>query len=307
MKKRSKRFRSITTFTLAVAAVCAGCSTGTDASADALATASAEAVQGTYTLDRETGAITFPADRFMLSNEEEAELSAVSSILLESCAGESGIEFGAWESRHVPEYDASTLYGVWTPALAARFGFVTPMSDADLRANGVTVHQPGTEKPPEAQDHDRGVLDSSPEAEDVLAECQSTPEYQAIDSFQFYRTQAWSVPLGDAFEAAQQSDEFEAAVTDLHECFRADGLRPEGFAVKGTDISEISAEQIDLALRVVECKDDVDFVRRAVVEVARHQLPIVERYENELTAHRAAIDEALARAETIRAGEVTAD
>lgn len=297
-----RRLRPWIAISLAVAvSIGAGCSA--DVETDTFGLVSTDATQGTYTLDRETGAILFPADRYTLTDEEEAELASAGSVVLEDCARLEGVEFMAWEPRYAPEYQASAQYGVWTTVLAERFGFVSPMSDADLRANGVTGNRsvetdgsgPGDHEP------DWGLVNPSPEAHAILADCRESADFRAINSAQFYRGGAWSRPLGDAIESAHASEGYQAAFEDLEDCYRADGLEPDGMFVAGVDASTISAEQISLALRVVACKDDVNFVERAVVEVARRQIPIIDRYEAELTAQRESIDEALARAEEILA------
>ncbi|WP_157270197.1 hypothetical protein [Paraoerskovia marina] len=283
-----------------VSAACGGCS----AAAEDPKLAPVEDVRGSYTLDRETGSITFPVDRFGVTAQEEAVLGSAGSVVLETCARARGVEFLAWESRYVPEYEASTLYGVWTSSLVERFGFVAPMSDADLRANGVMTESPldVADTGATGQARDWGLIDPSPDAENVLAECRDSAEFQAVDSAQFYRGEAWTVPIADASHAVERSAPYEDLADDLHRCLRDEGLEPDGLSVEGADPSQISAEQIELALRVVHCKDEVDFVHRAVVEVSRAQLPVVERYEDELTAHRAAIDEALDRAQEVLAG-----
>ena len=60
---------------------------------------------------------------------------------------------------------------------------------------------------------------------------------------------------------------------------------------------KINEEQIALALKTVECKDRVDFTRRAADITAERQVPIIEEHADELFAVRKTWDDTVAEAQ----------
>lgn len=62
------------------------------------------------------------------------------------------------------------------------------------------------------------------------------------------------------------------------------GVGSDG-SVQGSDATVIDPVQIQLALDVVACKREVDYVRRLADGQAAEQDPVMAKYEPELTAH----------------------
>ena len=249
-------------------------------------------------LDRQSGAIIFPHERFGLSLEEENILSAALSYSLSACVAPKGIPFAPYSGGWDPIYDASNYFGVWTTTMAERFAFVKPMTQADMRANGVTINgvpvPDSTEPPPAWKSNDL----STDEAQAAIDECLALPESARFDSLQFARG-PWAAELATTSELASQTQEWKDALGEYRQCLIDKGIEPDPddkLAVVGQDSSTIDAEQISLALEVVACKDQVKLVERLAGQIAAFQAPIIDEYATDLVAYRAQLDEVVAEA-----------
>ena len=86
---------------------------------------------------------------------------------------------------------------------------------------------------------------------------------------------------------------------DWTACLKEAGLervpRVDRYLIRGTS-QEISEQNIQTALKDVECKTSVDFVARLAIIEAQYQAPVVEKYEYELAESRSEIDALIERA-----------
>lgn len=269
----------------------AGCSD--DSVAESSAPPGSSGLQVTATLDRETAAITVPLDRYSVTYEENADIFAAQSLAMSKCMTAAGFSFSPSTFPTDPLYAASNFFGVWTSGMAERFAFVMPMTEADMRANGVTFNgQPIPESTAPAKGLPSNNVED-PEVQAGIERCLAEPEMSRFD-FQLPPS-PWAADAQAAYDAAVQSQEWKDTVADYHECLRGKGMEPDmrddQLSVVGGDGSVIDAEQISLALEVVACKDQVKLVERLAGQIAAFQAPIVDEYAVELTTLREYIDQ----------------
>ncbi|GIG19694.1 hypothetical protein Cch01nite_04180 [Cellulomonas chitinilytica] len=304
--------------TLVLVGTLAACTGGTgddrarDDAPDAAATAAAisAGVVLDAELNQQTGAITFPLDPFLPTKADSSVLDEAILLDAAACADAQGVRYLV-PARDVPqEYDQDALDGPWTIAQAERFAFVQPMTDADLRGNGI-VGAPSA--PPVAPRADRTLGDiptDSPERQ-VVDECYAknkkvAAELRAAQS----PTAPWMRELSDAATAAQESDVADGLRAELRACYEQQGIAVDpaafddghlGFTagVAGADPGTIDADQIALAVGVVRCKDQVRYTERAAALVAQAQAPLIIRNLDEMRAFRQNLDDALAQAQDI--------
>ena len=189
--------------------------------------------------------------------------------------------------------------------MAERFAFVTPMTEAEMRANGVTING---EPIPESTSPARTLPSNNvedPEVQAGIERCLAEPEMSRFD-FQLPPS-PWAADADAAYDSAVQSQEWKDAVADYHECLRDKGMEPDlrdnQLSVVGEDSSVIDAEQISLALEVVACKDQVKLVERLAGQIAVFQAPIIDEYAVDLTALREYIDQFVADSQAYLAAE----
>ena len=60
----------------------------------------------------------------------------------------------------------------------------------------------------------------------------------------------------------------------------------------------INEEQVGLALKTVECKNQIDFTQRVADILAKYQMKVIDKHSNELFATRKKWDGLVAEAET---------
>lgn len=247
-------------------------------------------------LDEEAGAVILPSDRVMSTFNEQTKLTQAGSIAMAQCARPRGVVFIVKLFDGHPIYDSEQYFGPWTEAQARQFGFVMPSPAADLVANGIKGAPPYelTGAPPENL--------SLTEADyDVLAECEKEPE---AEKFRQALGEAgpWVEELATIAKSLRESEEAKALFDKLGACYRDHGLTPypedPSWPVGGRG-DEISEAQIELALKVVECKDSIDFTQRMATLEAQMQAPIITKYAEEMLAQRQVIDKALTEADKI--------
>ncbi len=208
-----------------------------------------------------------------------------------ACASAKGVDYSPLDLPQQPLYDVSQEFGVWTVDQASKFGFVRPSPTEDLRANNVDVDggsPASTPRPPE-----RFVGDLPQQEQRIAFDCRKSEQWKQFDLGRVFRGGPWAQALSDASESAIAGDAARTAIGEYHTCLASKGLEPHPelvFAVKGADFAAISAEQIELALQVVACKDRVDLIRRMADIVAAAQAPIIEKYATELSAQKERMD-----------------
>lgn len=266
----------------------------------------------TSTVDPTSGAIVFPYERLDLSEEERAVLGSASAILAAQCAQDRGVDWRAASvSTYSTLYDSSIYFGVWTTDQASRFAFAPPMTNADLVANGTveagtldgavgTPEQPDLSELRAALEHNATVSETDRE---IVAECGSSDEVNRLQGVSLF-SGPWNSKLGEAMQSFDALPEVEEIYAELDGCLVDAGLTPDsdnpGFP-RGADFNRIDEEQIRLALQVVECKSQIDFVERLADLMAQQQAPVLVEYADELLAERATADAVVAEARAVLA------
>ncbi|AWE43214.1 hypothetical protein [Actinobaculum sp. 313] len=260
-------------------------------------------------VDPETATVRLPADYVVQETEEEGEvISAAHDAAAAECAREElGIPWVATEPAELlPTDEMWSDYGPWTKSVAEKFAFVEPQSDRKLIFNGY-VEKPegyvGIEDAPGPNDHI-----SASQLEEIREACVDKPELLRFDAFELWEYGPGQEALNDEVDTRQQDPKMQALLEELRVCYVENGIEFDenlawvGFAADAAPASEkpneehITEEQIQLALKTVECKDQINFTQRVADIIAERQVPIIEEYADDLFTIRAKWDNAAAEA-----------
>lgn len=200
-------------------------------------------------------------------------------------------------SPYEPTYEMFWRYGPWTKKVAEKFAFVTPMSNRDLIENGYVPRPEGDSERPTLNPfvvvpaEDRAKMDEA---------CSSDQ-----DSQKFALTEASSEPgavaLEDTWDQADSDPEMQKLLDELDICFQGEGMKADpqriGYPTAAVN-TVINEEQVGLALKTVECKNQIDFTQRVADILAKYQMKVIDKHSNELFATRKKWDDLVAEAET---------
>jgi len=256
--------------------------------------------------DPETGAITFPYDRLRASVEEVDILATASKLTTAECAKAQGVDFRASASGSFPSvYKASNYFGVWIKEHAERYAFLPPMTEADMEANGIKggAWAEGDRAKVKGGKAAMAAHNSklSPSQKAVVAECART-KAKRFNLGILAPPGPWSQPIDTMASNFNADERVKSLYNELHACFVDAGLKPNEEAPGvpiGAKVHEISEEQIQMALRVVDCKHSSNLVPRLSAIMAELQAPIIEKYAPELAVQRERIDTAVAAARQV--------
>ncbi len=277
-------------------AVVGGCGLGDSAPSEVVPT-QVRGISLEAELNEETGAVVLPADRFTETFLEMDLLATASSVAVGQCAAERGVTLTPPKPLTDPVYVAEQYYGPWTRDQAERFGFVEPMTQADLAANGIVAGTPDADGPPpngDLTDEDWKVVDA----------CAAAPQSTRFDDA-LRHVGPWYAELEAVRDQVFDDSEAKDALADLEACYEQAGIGVSrddspGWP-RGANGSVIDQQQIQLALASVECKQKTDFTARVAAVEARLQAPIIVKYADELVQKRAEIDQALTAARALLA------
>ncbi len=258
-------------------------------------------VEPTAELDYDAAIVHLPADQVSTSDQmnEFMTIDEATRGAILKCAREK-TEFTL--PKNVPIGDDQPIrrvywrYGPWTKEVAEKFAFVPPMTDGELIANQL-VPRPadlgeGTNYNPYADltDADR---------EQINEVCASDPDVARFKITNIVSDGPGRRALQDVDSQVKADPRIKQISDDLAACFVTKGMEADdrmfGFP-QGVDFNAINEEQIALALKTVECKDQVDFMPRTMDIVAEYQAEIIDQYADELFAGRQKWDDALADA-----------
>jgi hypothetical protein len=240
----------------------------------------------------------------MLSAEENSVLASAASLVIADCAKTEGVDFSA---SPVPDDIALRVrepFGPWLQAYVEKFAFVGPQSEADLAANGVSRAdgpvKAATTANGKALRHNARL--SGAELA-VVDRCREEKAAQ-FDATKLVKAGPWANPLGSLWVSFWTDDSVKQVVAKYETCLEGAGLTPDPdvpLGVKGASTTEISESQIRLALKVVDCKERTDLVRKLADIMASKQAAIIVKYGPELVNQRQQIDSALAAAHDVLA------
>jgi len=261
-------------------------------------------------VDPETATVKFPVDYVELGEQEDAaQIGAAYSATVAKCAREElDIPWVAYDpDPYSPTAHMWTKYGPWTKPVAEKFAFAIPMGDGALIVNGLVDEPEGYEWPTDPNENL-----SSAQRGKMFDVCGSKPEAEHFNEKALWDAShgpGWAA-LDDEAEAVNRDPRMQALIEELHVCYnendiRFDANRPYvAFAADAVwwdkpemeGQKQITEEQIQLALKVVDCKDQVNFTQRAADIIAERQVPIIEEHADELFQIRANWDATVADA-----------
>ena len=251
-------------------------------------------------LDEASGAVVLPYDRFVESFGEMDLIAVAGTVLISACAKENGVTFVAPGLSSEPEvYDSELYFGPWTVAQAERFGFVQPMTAADLDANGILSEGSSEADAAGVPDTRNESLADADWA--VVDECAGSPDVAALGAG-LTHDGPWVAQIRATADAVLEQPATRQLFDELGACYESAGLSPDSehpWVVDGARTDRITEEQIGLALEVVACKDQIDFTSRMVQIEADLQAPIIVEYADELVAARTALDAAVTQAREV--------
>ncbi|MGO1592516.1 hypothetical protein [Ancrocorticia sp.] len=252
----------------------------------------------TAELDPETGIVQLPSDSVELG--EQVDSSVLTSAYMASVAQCSRDNLDIpWVAERPDPYMPSehmwSRYGPWTKSIAEKYAFVRPMGDGALIVNDIV---------PEPEDHEwvpdpnEGL--SMEERQDVFDNCENTAEVQKFNEENLWTPSPGMQELNEEVEAVDLDPRMVELFSELEECYVSNGMEmhPEvPWYPAGADFENINEEQVELALKTVECKDQIDFTQRAADVTAERQVPIIEEYAEELFAAKEKWDNTVEKAE----------
>ncbi|MFT0848949.1 hypothetical protein VR010_14515 [Actinomycetaceae bacterium L2_0104] len=180
--------------------------------------------------------------------------------------------------RDEPVYHMFWRYGPWTKPVAEKFAFVPPTTDGALMANGL-VPRPADYEEPESLNPYEDL--SEEDREKMRDACSSDPDVQRFDSMSLQSASPGTIALEDSWDQADNDPEMKALVEELDACFQTKGMEANPRVIgdpKGADRRLINEEQIDMALKTVECKDQIDFTQRVADILAKHQMDVINEH-----------------------------
>jgi hypothetical protein len=243
-------------------------------------------------VDEKLARVVLPSDRFSFDDADAALLSEAGNVQTAVCARAQGIDFVAMPLlSDIEVYRQEQFFGPWTMAQAQKFGFIEPMTDADLRANRFVPQNYGKQSTARTD----VAAHNAPVVEKHRAELEACAKKSAklTDPIRSAPRAPWHDELNAAVDpvATGTDPEVKAVLDELNDCLKKNGLKPDperpGF-VEGVDVNHITEEQIELAVQVVQCKQDVDFTQRVATIWAAREAPVLEKYAKELVAQAAA-------------------
>ena len=283
---------------LLVGALASGCTGSDEGDASAGGTTNLNGINPKAEVDPETAVVTLPVDYVALGEQEDSStIWAARDAAIAQCAREElNIPWVATApDPYMPTRHMWARYGPWTEDVAQKFGFVEPMGDGALIVNGIVEEPEGHEWIPWPNE---GIPE---EQRSKTAEvCNSKPEVQRFDEVALWVNGPGQQALNDESNAVNHDVRMQELFGELEACYINEGMEmdPElpGYVVGAEP--KINEEQIALALKTVECKDQVNFTRRAADITAERQIPIIEEHADELFAVRKKWDDTVAEAES---------
>lgn len=249
-------------------------------------------------VDSETAIVNLPVDAVDRGEQvDSTTLRAARDARVAQCArDELDIPWVAERpDPYIPAMHMWSMFGPWTQPVAEKFAFVEPMGDGALIVNGI-VEEPADYEPIPWVNENIAEADR----DKVFETCNSTEAVMEFDETRLWTIGPGQEALNEEQEAVIRDPEMQALSDELAVCFEENGMEMHrdfpGFPLNA-DFNNINEEQIALALKTVECKDQTNFTQRAADIIAERQVPMIEEYAEELFAAREEWDDTVAEAE----------
>lgn len=281
-----------------------GRSSSNSATASAAAGSDLKGIPQTAIIDETNSSVTLPGDSVNVSKSDENVFMTAWTLAAAACYRDNGITWWGTDYRTAGPYDhVYNDMGPWTKKIAAEFGFVRPRTRTTLARLGM-IGEPGsaqndantTAGDKDAPEHPNRAILNNPQLADKLkltaTSCRVTPDVIKWDPQKVWdKTRPWGGELGSAGTTVMHQPEYAKLRDELHACYTESGLTPlpttadntDGVEVKGQE-DYVNEAQINLALKVVACKEKTHFIQRYADLVAKEQWTIINKYAKEITA-----------------------
>lgn len=253
-------------------------------------------VAGVAKLDERIESVTKPLDRFDLTMLELSVIDYAANLGAKECAAADGVveeipkPFASYQDPpggyayggEVPD----RLYGVWSPELAARWGFKHPPFSE------TTQQLQKNEEP--ASDHDTAIIQKC-----YLEVSKST----GVGGRALYGEDGQTViARAHQHPDAQSTREGKAVSQQWVACIGKHSLAPDpessSFEIKGED-AMTQEQAIKAALIVVQCKHDLGLIQKLSDIDAAYEQAFIDKNEAALVAFRKNIDAMVVKAKTL--------
>jgi hypothetical protein len=227
----------------------------------------------------DSGSISLPLDRFMLTEPEQYEIFAAQGLAFDSCVAEAGVPVEPRGSSTVGA-TASRRYGVWFRPEAERYGYGLP--DSLMPDAGAAV-EADAEAPTDAEMA-------------VYEQCNGSDDVQRFESTRIRAGFDYAEETTGLTDRALSSDDAQDVFSEWKSCLAESGLTVDEtrspWAIAGTSL-EPTESNIRAALMDIACKERTDYIQRLADIEAAMQAPIVEEHLAELQDMRAEYDDML--------------
>ncbi len=226
-------------------------------------------------VDRTNGTITFPWDRYFLTDEEQAEVQHASNLAMSACAAEQGYDIPTTPDlgANIP---GNRLFGVWWMPSVEQYGYDVPQTPQ--LTNSVATQGDG----PEPTDDQMAILEA----------CNQTPTVQ-----QFWPNRTLKGVSPDFEAQVLASEAGRAVVQSWDACLARHGLHRVDPG-NSWSVADDSGQPPGKAIAVTDaqCKADVGLVEQLAQMVADRQAPFIAAHRSELTTIRVGLEDSLKRA-----------
>ncbi|MGO1590480.1 MAG: hypothetical protein ACTHW1_02005 [Ancrocorticia sp.] len=252
-------------------------------------------------LDYDTGIVYFPAEPLTtLDRDHDMELisSAGEGVFSQCVFDKTGTKLDPYPiDREEPIRDVFFIYGPWTKPIAEKFAFVLPMTDGELTFNGYVPRPEGFVEPPSGNPYAKLTQEERDEYTEL---CGSEPEYTKYNLLHVQSTGPGEIGLQEVQDKVAADRRTKDLVDELDKCFAPLGLEADPDRIglpKEADVDVINEDQLDMAMKTVECKDEIDFTQRLADIIAEYQMKVIDEYGAEMTAERDKFDALVQEAE----------
>lgn len=224
-------------------------------------------------LDYENVQITYPLDKFSLSNEEEDVIYRAREQIIGECL----VKNGQVNMPYTPSPEEDRDFGIWNVERAQRYGFAIPEETSE--------DQDSTASNPDLESQRQHCVDDPAVSEKLSS---VTPDLWL--DLALYESSVVEQVRSAAYTAASELSEWDNARSDYSACLRESGLtlNEDGWGSKehatmnaeGSESGTAASEaEIRIAVSEATCNQQVDLTQRLADLVASYQAPLIAQNE----------------------------
>lgn len=255
--------------TLLLIALASGCTAGNTDDANSLENM-------TPTINYEDGSLETPSDQLTLTWDEETTIGYALSIATSQCAGARGVTYSPYDRRDELSEKAYTEAGVWSPVLAARFGYETiPDTEAKESVIGEQLSEEDVE---------------------VLRDCAMNDS--SVKLFADIEDDYANRIVPGIVDNTVVNDEARESIRQTWvDCMGDEGISIDDDSFIPTGVGSMSEEaSIEMALKDVDCKESTGFMEAWATNLWDEQKEYVIQHASEYQEFRSRAEPALEEA-----------